>query len=101
MKRCSDIINGLGQQYSIQTFDQQLYAIAKQVGWAMPSVLKGKIQGSRTKGRRRTHTSSDELSIPSAHSAILLKAFEIREGLPRDLYHLSARRRGLYTRRCR
>jgi hypothetical protein len=46
------------------------------------SVLKGKIQGSRVKDRRRTHKSSDELSIPSAHSAIFLKAFEIREGLP-------------------
>ena len=40
MKRCSDMINGLGQRYSIQTFDQQLYAIAKQVGWAMPETFK-------------------------------------------------------------
>lgn len=40
MKRCSDMINGLGQRNSIQTFDQQLYAIAKQVGWAMPETFK-------------------------------------------------------------
>ena len=40
MKICSDMINDLGQRYSIQTFDQQLYAIAKQVGWAMPETFK-------------------------------------------------------------
>jgi hypothetical protein len=34
------MINGLGQRYSIQTFDQRLYAIAKQVGWAMPETFK-------------------------------------------------------------
>jgi hypothetical protein len=27
----------LGQSHSVQTFDQQLYAIAKQVEFAMPS----------------------------------------------------------------
>jgi hypothetical protein len=40
MKRCSGMINGLGQRNSIQTFDQQLYAIAKQVGWAMSETFK-------------------------------------------------------------
>ncbi|CAG2218923.1 unnamed protein product [Mytilus edulis] len=30
----------MGQSYSIQTFDQQLYAIAKQVEWAMPETFK-------------------------------------------------------------
>jgi hypothetical protein len=34
------MINDLGQRYSIQTFDQQLYAIAKQVGWAMSETFK-------------------------------------------------------------
>jgi hypothetical protein len=30
----------LGQAYSIQTFDQQLYAIAKQVEWAKHDTFK-------------------------------------------------------------
>jgi hypothetical protein len=30
----------LGQAYSIQTFDQQLYAIAKQVEWAKQDTFK-------------------------------------------------------------
>ena len=31
MRRCQELTNSLGRAYSIQTFDQQLYAIAKQV----------------------------------------------------------------------
>ena len=31
MKKCVDMCNKAGQTYSIQTFDQQLYAIAQQV----------------------------------------------------------------------
>lgn len=30
----------LGQSHSVQTFDQQLYAIAKQVEFAMPEMFK-------------------------------------------------------------
>ena len=30
----------LGQSHSVQTFDQQLYAIAKQVEFAMPETFK-------------------------------------------------------------
>jgi hypothetical protein len=39
------------------------------------------------RGQERTFqlTKSASTSIPSAHSAIFLKAFEIREGLPQDL----------------
>ncbi|CAC5411581.1 unnamed protein product [Mytilus coruscus] len=40
MKRCSDMTKSMGQSYSNQTFDQQLYAIAKQVEWAMPETFK-------------------------------------------------------------
>jgi hypothetical protein len=32
--------NSLGQAHSIQTFDQQLYAIAKQVEWAKQDTFK-------------------------------------------------------------
>jgi hypothetical protein len=31
MKKCIDMTKAVGQNHSIQTFDQQLYAIAKQV----------------------------------------------------------------------
>ncbi|CAG2218901.1 unnamed protein product [Mytilus edulis] len=40
MKRCSDMTKSMGQSYSIQTFDQHLYAIAKQVELAMPDTFK-------------------------------------------------------------
>ena len=33
----------LGQSHSVQTFDQQLYAIAKQVEFAMPETFKTRI----------------------------------------------------------
>jgi hypothetical protein len=33
MLRCKEMSKGLGQQYSIQTMDQQLYAVAQQVKW--------------------------------------------------------------------
>jgi hypothetical protein len=31
------------QKYSVQTFDQQLYSIAKQVAWAMPDTFRNHI----------------------------------------------------------
>ncbi|CAG2226443.1 unnamed protein product [Mytilus edulis] len=31
--------NRAGQQYAVQTFDQQLYAVAQQVKWSMPDVF--------------------------------------------------------------
>ena len=34
MKRCEDMCSQLGQEFSIQTMDQQLYAIAQQVKWS-------------------------------------------------------------------
>jgi hypothetical protein len=37
------MIKSLGQAYSIQTFDQQLYAIAKQVEWAKQDTFKAHI----------------------------------------------------------
>ena len=36
MKRCVDMCQRAGQKYSIQTFDQQLYAVAQQVKWSNP-----------------------------------------------------------------
>jgi hypothetical protein len=30
----------MGQVHSVQTFDQQLYAIAKQVEWAIPETFR-------------------------------------------------------------
>ncbi|CAG2197605.1 unnamed protein product [Mytilus edulis] len=36
MKRCVDMCMKAGQQYSVQTFDQQLYAIAQQIKWSRP-----------------------------------------------------------------
>lgn len=43
MKRCVEMCNTAGQQYSIQTFDQQLYAIAQQVKWSYPTEFKDHI----------------------------------------------------------
>ena len=40
MRRCQEMTKSLGQAYSIQTFDQQLYAIAKQVEWAKHDTFK-------------------------------------------------------------
>jgi hypothetical protein len=34
MKKCLDMTNEAGQEHAIQTFDQQLYAIAQQVKWS-------------------------------------------------------------------
>ncbi|CAG2232448.1 unnamed protein product [Mytilus edulis] len=33
----------MGQKYSVQTFDQQLYSIAKQVAWTMPETFRNHI----------------------------------------------------------
>ncbi|CAG2248790.1 unnamed protein product [Mytilus edulis] len=35
--------NRAGQQYAVQTFDQQLYAVAQQVKWSMPDVFHSHI----------------------------------------------------------
>jgi hypothetical protein len=40
MRRCQEMTKSLGQAYSIQTFDQQQYAIAKQVEWAKQDTFK-------------------------------------------------------------
>ena len=40
MKRCVDMTKAMGQVHSVQTFDQQLYAIAKQVKWAIPETSR-------------------------------------------------------------
>ena len=36
MKKCVEMCCKAGQQYSVQTFDQQLYAIAQQIKWSRP-----------------------------------------------------------------
>ena len=43
MKKCVDMTKAMGQKYSVQTFDQQLYSIAKQVAWAMPDTFRNHI----------------------------------------------------------
>jgi hypothetical protein len=43
MKKCVDMPKAMGQMYSIQTFDQQLYSIAKQVAGAMPDTFRNHI----------------------------------------------------------
>jgi hypothetical protein len=39
MKRCLDMTKAMGQVHSVQTFDQQLYAI-KQVEWVIPETFR-------------------------------------------------------------
>ena len=36
MEKCREMSVALGQQYSVQTMDQQLYSIAMQVMWGLP-----------------------------------------------------------------
>jgi hypothetical protein len=36
MVKCQDMTNALGQKYSVQTMDQQLYAVAQHVKWHLP-----------------------------------------------------------------
>ncbi|CAG2194970.1 unnamed protein product [Mytilus edulis] len=43
MKRCADMCQKVGQPFSIQTFDLQLYAVAQQVKWDRPSEFKSHI----------------------------------------------------------
>lgn len=43
MKKCIDMTKAVGQKHSIQTFDQQRYAIAKQVQWSQPDVFRDHI----------------------------------------------------------
>jgi hypothetical protein len=38
-KKCLDMTNEAGQEHAIQTFDQQLYAIAQQVKWSKPDIF--------------------------------------------------------------
>ena len=33
MKKCTEMLHALGQSFLVQTMDQQLYCIAKQVMW--------------------------------------------------------------------
>ncbi|CAC5420190.1 unnamed protein product [Mytilus coruscus] len=39
MKKCLDMSSEAGQDFAIQTFDQQLYAIAQQVKWSKPDIF--------------------------------------------------------------
>ena len=39
MKKCLDMCKAIGQEHAIQTFDQQLYAIAQQVKWSLPNTF--------------------------------------------------------------
>jgi hypothetical protein len=39
MKRCADMTKAMCQVHSVQTFDQELYTIAKQVEWAIPETF--------------------------------------------------------------
>ena len=41
MGRCKDMYAALGHRYAVETMDQQLYAIAQQVKWALPDELGG------------------------------------------------------------
>ena len=43
MQKCVDMSKELGQSHSIQTFDQQLYAISQQVKWSMPDVFSSHV----------------------------------------------------------
>ncbi|CAC5390433.1 unnamed protein product [Mytilus coruscus] len=43
MKKCLDMSNEAGQAHAIQTFDQQLYAIAQQVKWSRPDIFESHI----------------------------------------------------------
>lgn len=43
MKKCSDMTTALGQVHSVQTYDQQLYAVAKQVQFAKPETFHNHI----------------------------------------------------------
>ena len=40
MNRYVDMKKAMGQVHSVQTFEQQLYAIAKQVEWAIPETFR-------------------------------------------------------------
>ena len=40
MKKCMGMSKVVGQHNSIQTFDQQLYAVSQQVKWSMPNVFR-------------------------------------------------------------
>jgi hypothetical protein len=40
MKKCLDMSMDAGQEHAIQTFDQQLYAIAQQVKWSRPVIFE-------------------------------------------------------------
>ena len=43
MKKCVDMSKEVGQEHSIQTFDQQLYAVSQQVKWSMRDVFRSHI----------------------------------------------------------
>lgn len=43
MKQCSNMAKEVGQPFSVQTLDQQLYAIAQQVKWSMPNVFSSHV----------------------------------------------------------
>ena len=43
MVRCKEMTNALGQLSAVQTFDQQLYAIAQQVQWCLPEMFQNHV----------------------------------------------------------
>ena len=43
MKKCVDMTKAMCQKYLVQTFDQQLYSIAKQVARTMPDTFRNHI----------------------------------------------------------
>jgi HJR/Mrr/RecB family endonuclease len=47
MKKCVEMCCKAGQQYSVQTFDQQLYAIAQQIKWSRPLEFQNHINMTR------------------------------------------------------
>jgi hypothetical protein len=40
MKKCLDVSMDAGQEHAIQTFDQQIYALAQQVKWSRPDIFR-------------------------------------------------------------
>jgi hypothetical protein len=82
----------LGQAYSIQTFDQQLYAIAKQFEWAKQNTFKThflRLGSFHTmscfvaSNLKITQRISETFSICPAHFEIISKALGKRFGIPR------------------
>jgi hypothetical protein len=70
MRRCQGMTKSLGQAYSIQTFDQQLYAIAKQVEWAKQDTFKTHIL--RLGSKKADSHSEDKASYTNVNARTAL-----------------------------